>query len=152
MKLATKFLFHGVIGLLASIANATEISGPWQAEFESPRGQQKIQFEFKTEGGKLTGKTISQFGGTTRETEIQDGKVEGNTLSFVQVINFQGNEVRINYTGKIGDDGIAFTRQMGDRGKSEFKATRGAAAAAGVPKEPSIRPRPGQAIELGPDD
>ena len=111
---------------------AAEISGPWQAEFESPRGQQKIRFEFKTEGDKLTGKTISQFGGNTRETEIQEGKVEGDNLSFVQVINFQGNEVRINYTGKIGDQEIAFTRQMGDRGKSEFKATRGGAAAAGV--------------------
>jgi enterochelin esterase-like enzyme len=152
MKLATKFLFHGVIGLLASIANAVEINGPWQAQFEGPRGQQTIRFEFKAEGGKLTGKTISQFGGTTRETEIQDGKVEGDNLSFVQVISFQGNELRINYTGKISDEGIAFTRQMGDRGKSEFKATRGGAPAADTPKEPSIRPRPGQAIELGPDD
>ena len=152
MNQVTKILFHGVLRFLASIAGAAEISGPWQAEFESPRGHQKIRFEFKTEGDKLTGKTISKFGGNTRETEIQDGKVEGDTLSFVQVINFQGNEVRINYTGKIGDEEIAFTRQMGDRGKSEFKATRGGAPAAGVPKEPSIQPRPGQAVELGPDD
>ena len=150
MKPTTRNLLHGVLGLLASIASAAEITGPWQAEFESPRGPQKIRFEFKAEAGKLTGKTISLFGGNTRETEIQDGKVEGDSLSFVQVMNFQGNEIRINYTGKVAEDGIAFTREVGDRGKSEFKASRASAEA--TPAEPAIPPRPGQAAEMGPDD
>jgi enterochelin esterase-like enzyme len=106
MKPMTKSLLHGVLGLFATIASAAEITGPWQAEFESPRGPQKIRFEFKPEGGKLSGRTISQFGGNTRE--------------------------------------------VGDRGKSEFKATRASAGAA--PAEPAIPPRPGQAAEMGPDD
>jgi enterochelin esterase-like enzyme len=134
----------------AAFANAAEINGPWHAEFESPRGKQKIQFEFKAEGGKLSGKTTSSFGGGSRETEIQDGKIEGDTLSFVQVLSFQGNEMRIAYTGKIDGDGIAFTRKVGDFGSSDFKAARGPLPA--TPAEPSIPPRPGQAAEIGPDD
>lgn len=145
------FLFTAC-GLFASFASAADIAGSWHAEFESPRGKQKIQFEFKTEGDKLSGKTISQFGGGSREAEIQEGKVEGDTLSFVQVLNFQGNEMRIAYTGKVGEDGIAFTRKVGDFGSSDFKAERGPLPASAVPAEPSIPPRPGQSIELGPDD
>ena len=150
MNPSRKILLAGFTGLIATLANAADIAGPWHAEFESPRGRQKIQFEFKTEGDKLTGKTTSRFGGGSREAEIQEGKVEGDTLSFVQVISFQGNEMRITYTGKVGEDGIAFTRKVGDFGSSDFKAARGPLPAG--PAEPSIPPRPGQAIEIGPDD
>lgn len=150
MKTPVRFLFAGSFAMLAQFVHAAEVAGTWHAEFEGPRGHQKIQFEFKTVGGKLTGKTVSQFGGGSREAEIQDGKIDGETLSFVQVLNFQGNEIRIAYIGKVGDNGIAFSRKVGDFGSSDFKATRGALGAA--PAEPSIPPRPGQAVELGPDD
>lgn len=150
MKTPSKFLFAGTFALLAQFSQAADITGTWHAEFEGPRGRQKIQFEFKSEGDKLTGKTVSQFGGGSRELEIQDGKIEGETMSFVQVWNFQGNEMRITYTGKVSDEGIAFTRKVGDFGSSDFKATRGPLAAG--PAEPSIPARPGQAAEIGPDD
>lgn len=150
MKTPVEYLFAFNLALLAQFAHSADVAGAWHAEFEGPRGHQKIQFEFKTEGDKLTGKTISHFGGGSREAEIQNGKIEGETLSFVQVLNFQGNEMRITYTGKVGDDGIAFTRKVGDFGSTDFKATRGALDAA--PAEPSIPPRPGQVVELGPDD
>lgn len=150
MKIPAKFLFAGTIALLAPFAHAADVAGTWHAEFEGPRGHQKIQFEFKTEGDKLTGRTTSHFGGGSRDADIQDGKIEGETLSFVQVLNFQGNEMRITYTGKVSDDGIAFTRKVGDFGSSDFKATRGPLASG--PAEPSIPARPGQAAEIGPDD
>jgi enterochelin esterase-like enzyme len=150
VKPSRPFLVAAIAGLFATLADAADIAGPWHAEFESPRGRQQIQFEFKADGDKLGGKTISRFGGGSRESEIQDGKIEGDTLSFVQVMNFQGNEMRITYTGKISDEGIAFTRKVGDFGSSDFKAARGPLPAA--PAEPAIPPRAGQAAEIGPDD
>jgi enterochelin esterase-like enzyme len=150
MKPSRTVLLAGIAGLFAALAHAADIAGPWHAEFESQRGRQRIQFEFKTEGDKLTGKTISRFGGGTREAEIQEGKIEGDRLSFVQVMNFQGNEMRITYTGTIGDGGIAFTRKVGDFGSSDFKAARGPLPAEAA--EPAIPPRPGQAAEIGQDD
>jgi enterochelin esterase-like enzyme len=152
MKKTSMLLLSGVLGLLALPAGAADVNGQWHAEFDGRRGRQKIQFEFKAGDGKLTGKTLSQFGGETREVEIQDGKIEGDTLSFVQVMNFQGNDMRVEYTGKIVDDGIAFTRKVGDFGTSEFKAAKGPAPQAAAPAEPTIPSRPGQAVELGPDD
>lgn len=139
-----------MLGLLAHLANAADIDGQWHAEFESPRGRQKIQFDFLTVDGKLTGKTLSQFGTGSREAEIQEGKVEGNTVAFLQVMNFQGGEMRVIYSGRIENEGIEFTRKVGDLGSSEFKATRGPLP--GGPAEPSIPQRPGQAVEIGPDD
>ena len=150
MKPSRTFVSLSAFGLLAAFANAADLAGQWHAEFESPRGRQKIQFEFKTDGDKLTGKTVSRTGGGAREAEIQDGKVEGDTVSFVQVVNFQGNDMRIAYTGKIEGEGIAFTRKVGDFGSSDFKAARGPLPDG--PAEPSIPQRPGQTVEIGPDD
>lgn len=152
MRPTTTTLALGIFGLLTALSNAAEIAGQWHAEFEGRRGRQKIQFEFRTEGGKLTGKSVSQSGGETRESEIQDGKIEGDALSFVQTMNFQGNEVRITYTGSIGEDGISFTRKVGDFASSDFKATRGPLPSSAGPAEPSIPAAPGQAAVVGPDD
>jgi enterochelin esterase-like enzyme len=152
MKSISKIPLGTALMLLLQDAGAADIAGQWHAEFEGRRGRQQIQFEFKAADGKLTGKTVSQFGGEKRESEIQQGKLEGDTLSFVQVMNFQGNEMRVTYTGTIGAEGIAFTRKAGDFGSSDFQATRGPLPAAASPAEPSIPARPGQAAEIGPDD
>lgn len=148
MKMKPMTILAAAFGLLATLAHAADIAGPWHAEFESPRGKQMIQFEFKAEGDKLTGKTISRFGGQSRETEIQDGKIEGDTLSFVQVLNFRGNEMKITYNGTVGEDGIALTRKIGDFPSTEAKAAKGPAPA--TPAEPNIPAAPGQTLD--PDD
>ena len=36
---------------------------------------------------------------------IKNGKVDGDNLSFSITASFQGNEVEINYTGKVSSDG-----------------------------------------------
>jgi len=146
---------------MASVAAGVDIAGQWRAEFESPRGHQKYLFTFQTYGEKLTGKAAAEIGEQKRETELTDGKIAGDTVSFVEIANFQGNEIRIRYTGKVSASEIAFTREVGDRGATEFKATRvaftnSAAAAAtnqvqsATPQEPRI-PR-NRNIVLGPDD
>lgn len=152
MKPTTTILGFGAFGLLSILASAADIAGQWHAEFEGRRGRQKIQFEFKAEEGKLTGKTVTQTGGESREAEIQDGKIDGNSVSFTQTMNFQGNDMRITYTGSIGEDGISFTRKVGEFASSDFKASRGPLPAASAPAEPSIPAAPNQAAEIGPDD
>ncbi|WP_265593892.1 alpha/beta hydrolase-fold protein [Haloferula sp. BvORR071] len=147
MKLNLTTLLGSAFGLLASLASGADIAGPWSARFQGPRGELNYQFTFQTEGGKLSGKAVSEMGGRTRETELQDGKIEGDTLSFVEVLNFQDNDIRITYTGKIADDGISFTRQAGDFGKSDFKATRGKAN-----ELPDPRAALNRQVVLGPDD
>ncbi len=150
MKTKHFILPAAALGFMATITGAAEISGPWHAEIDTPRGRQRIQFEFQADDGKLTGKTISHFGRGARELEIQDGKIDDGNLSFTQTVSFQGNEMRISYTGKVTDDTIAFTRKVGDFGPAEFEAARGPLPDG--PAEPEIPPRRGQEVEIGPDD
>jgi len=156
-------VLSGVIWLLASTSQAADITGQWRAEFDSQIGVQKYVFTFETDGNKLTGKAASEVNGRKREADLKEGTINGNTLSFVEMLAFQGNDVRIRYTGKVGTDEIAFTREVGDFAKEDFKATRVEATAANpaagrASNAPAgDRPRRGPGgfggpIELKPDD
>ncbi len=116
-KLALAVLF---VTLGAVTALAADLNGKWSATVESPRGTQAITFDFHVDGAALTGKVTSPRG----ESDIEDGKVDGDNVSFTQVVNFNGNEMKINYTGKVDGDTIKFTRTVGDRPAVEFTATR----------------------------
>src|SRR5204862_3187368 len=81
---------------------------------------------FKEAGGKLTGEDNSEAGERKREAELKEGKVQGDAISFLEMLTIQDNEIRISYTGKLSADGdeIKFTREVGDFGKSEIVARR----------------------------
>lgn len=156
-------LLAGAIGLLANAGRAADVAGQWRAEFDTRIGVQKYLFTFQTEGDKLTGKAEVEAGDRKREVELTEGKITGDTLSFVELLDFQGNELRITYTGKVGADEITLTRQVGDFATEESKATRvESAVAANAPQAETPRGRGprgrggrggfGGPIELGPDD
>ena len=115
-----------VAGASTSAATTSNISGIWKSEFDSQIGNQKYTFVFAQDGTQLTGKANSEVGDRKREAELKEGKVEGGKVSFVETLNFQGNEVRITYTGKLSVDGneIKFTREVGDFAKEEIVAAR----------------------------
>ncbi len=153
----------GVLGLLALDVQATEITGVWKGEFDSQIGLQKYTFTFKQDGTNITGKAHSVVNERTREAELKEGRITGDTLNFVEMLSFQGNDLRIRYTGKVGTNEIAFTREVGEFAKEEFKATRIEAGVAetAATKAPAAtggdRPRRGPGgfggpIVLGPDD
>ncbi len=114
------FMLTFLILALVFPALAADPTGKWTATFDTMVGQQKYTYEFKLVGDKLTGKAISQNG----EVEIQDGKVSGDVITFVENINFQGNDLRIEYTGKISADEIKFTRKVAEYATEELVAKR----------------------------
>src|SRR6476661_8698473 len=95
-------------------ALAADITGTWKAEFNTQRGLQKYTFTLKQDGTKLTGKANVEREGEKREAELKDGKVEGDTVTFVEPLKIQDNDIRITYTGKISGDEIKFTRKVGN--------------------------------------
>jgi len=113
---------------------AADISGTWKSEFESQIGRQEYTFTFKQNGTSLTGKANSVAGERKREEELKEGKVEGDTVSFVEIIKIQDNEIRVTYTGKLSaaGDEIKFERAVGDFGKADIVARRDQAAPAGT--------------------
>jgi hypothetical protein len=68
----------------------------------------------------LTGKVITPRG----ETEIGNGAIDGDSISFDQTVHFNGNEVKMHYTGKADGDTIHFSRQVSDRPAMPLDAKR----------------------------
>lgn len=102
-------------------ATAADISGMWKASFDTQIGQQNYTYEFAVKDATLTGKAKSDNG----ESVLTDGKVDGDKVTFVETLNFQGMEVRIVYTGTISSaDEIKFTRQVGEFATEQLVATR----------------------------
>jgi hypothetical protein len=100
---------------------AADITGKWTASFETQIGQQHYTYDFKVTGTQLTGKAKSDNG----ESELKDGKVDGDTVTFVENLDFQGMALKIEYTGKIvSNDEIKFTRKVADLATEELVAKR----------------------------
>ena len=124
---AVMFLALGTVSALAA-----DFNGKWNGDVTTPRGTQNIVFDFHVDGATLTGKVTTPRG----DVDISNGKVDGDNISFDTVVNFNGNEFTISYTGKADGDTIKFTRAMGDRGSSDFVAKKGAPAAAPAAPQP----------------
>jgi hypothetical protein len=113
--IAVLFLALGTVAALAA-----DFNGKWTADITTPRGTQTITLTFKVDGSAVTG-TISSPRG---DSDISNGKIDGDNISFDQVMSRNGNDFTINYAGKIDGDTIKFTRTMGDRPPVEFTANR----------------------------
>ena len=99
----------GVLALMAifSLAiMAADASGVWKASIETPNGAMENTFTLKVDGEKLTGTvTMGQMG----DGAISDGKVDGDNVSFAVVREFNGNQFRIDYKGKVAGDEMKIT-------------------------------------------
>ncbi len=103
---------------------AADVTGKWKSEFDTQIGDLKYVYEFKLEGDKLTGKAIGDIAGEKSATEIKDGKINGAEISFVETVKFQGQDVRVDYKGKVAGGEIQFTRTVADSIREEVVAKR----------------------------
>jgi hypothetical protein len=114
-------LVCGLVTTSLGRAAAADVSGTWKASFDTQIGRQSYTYELVVKDSTVTGKAKSDNG----ETTLTDGKVEGDKISFVENLNFQGMDIRIVYTGTIvSADEIKFTRQVADFATEELVATR----------------------------
>jgi hypothetical protein len=101
----------------AVAACAADISGTWKGTAEGPQGSLERTFVFKVEGTKLTGETSSQMLG---KSVINDGKVDGDNISFSITANMQGNELKLNYKGKLQGSELHLTSEAAGGGGGGF--------------------------------
>ncbi len=119
MKLRVFVWAAALVGVLAIAAFAADVTGKWKAEFQTPNGDTRTSiFNLKADGEKLTGSVENPRG----STDIQDGKVSGDDVSFVVVRNFNGNEMKMRYKGKVSGDEMKLTVEIGD-GDRTFEMT-----------------------------
>ena len=111
--------FAAALVMLAPAFGA-DITGTWTASFDTQIGVQNYTYTFKVEGSKLTGTAKSDNG----TSQITEGTVGGDDISFVENLDFQGMPLRIVYKGKVSGDEIKFTRVVLEMITEELVAKR----------------------------
>lgn len=120
MKLR-KSLFALILLTTTSVfALAADFSGKWTAKFDTQIGPMNYTYEIHVDGTTVTGTAANDQG----SVDIKDGKINGDTITFVEVRDFGGNSIKITYTGKINGDQIEFTRDVGEFATEKLSAQR----------------------------
>lgn len=107
-----------VLGLNPSVRaddKKADASGTWTWTTPGRNGGEprKMALTLKADGEKLTGKlTAPNRQGETTDTEISDGKVKGEDVSFTVTREVGGNKMVQKFSGKLSADAI--------KGKMEF--------------------------------
>ncbi len=97
---------------MAAFVLGADVTGIWTATFDTQIGAQTYTFTLVQSGTKLTGKAANAF--AKAETEISEGTVTGDDISFVENLNYEGMPLRIVYKGKITGDEIKLTRNVAE--------------------------------------
>jgi hypothetical protein len=96
----------GVILLLVLTASAwaADFAGKWTADAAGV----VITLTFKVDGNALTGTVDNPQAGPT---DIKEGKIDGDNISFYVVRRIGEGDVKVTWKGKADGDQIKFTRE-----------------------------------------
>lgn len=116
--------------LIASVlpAAAADLIGKWTAEFDSQIGIQKYTYEFKLDGGTLTGQATFDHSFGKGTVQLRAIKLDGGKVSFNEPFSMEGNEIIISYSGTLTGDEMKLTRNVGDFATEQVTAKRAPAA------------------------
>ena len=107
-------LFAGLA--LAAVSFAADVTGKWTAMVPGRNGEQETTFTLKQDGATLTGTVTGRQG----DRPISDGKVSGDSISFV-VETQRGKQT---YTGTVSGGEIKFKRDGGQGQPRQFTAKK----------------------------
>lgn len=119
-KLRNVVVLTILAAVLALTAWAADLTGQWTATFNTQIGEQHYTYTFKVDGEKLTG-TAKNDRGTT---DITNGTIKGDQISFDERLDFNGQTIVIQYTGTVSGDSIKLHRKVGDLAEEDLVANR----------------------------
>ena len=122
MRKRSFLIFCALFALTVATLSAADVTGKWTAEVQGRNGPRTVTFDLKQDGSNLTG-TMQGMG--PEPVNISDGKVDGDNVSFVVRREFNGNEMKINYTGKLeGGNLVMKSQREGSDRVMEFTAKK----------------------------
>ena len=102
-----------LLGLLAVVTLAAfaadVVTGTWKGNVETHGGTFENTLVLKADGNQLTG-TLQ--GGPGGDLKIEEGKVDGNNVSFA--VNMEMG--KLSYTGAVNGDDLKLKVTLGDSG------------------------------------
>ncbi len=106
--------------LAATLSAATALTGNWKITMQSPMGERTSDMTIVQDGEKLDVVIISP-----RCEQKYQGSIQGADVTWSgkrQTPN--GMEIVVTYTGKVENDILKGTVQMGERGSFAWSAVR----------------------------
>lgn len=84
---------------------APDVTGDWTGTFDMNGTPTELKFHLKSAGSTVTG-TVERPGAPP--SEVHEGKIEGDTVSFWMTTDYEGQTYTIVYKGKIAAGQIDF--------------------------------------------
>ena len=103
MTIRNVILSASMLLVAAAAAFAADVTGKWTAQLDTPHGAISLTYEFKQDGAKLTGSVQGPMGDPIA---IQDGKVDGDKVSFSITYSGPQGEIKITHEGAVKGDEI----------------------------------------------
>jgi hypothetical protein len=115
-----KLLFViAILCVLTFAVMAADVTGKWTWEQQGQNGATTVSLSLKADGGKLTG----TLDGGRGPTEISDGKVDGNSISFSVKRNMRGTDVVTPYKGIVNESGDSMKIEFSRPGRGGAEPT-----------------------------
>lgn len=98
MRVSRLMFLFTLLGCLASLVWAADVTGKWTADSED--GPAWV-FNLKADSGKVTGTMQGHDG---KDRPINEGKLEGDDISFSVESEWEGDPITLVFKGKVSGD------------------------------------------------
>jgi hypothetical protein len=107
--------------LFATLASAADIAGTWRLTYTTENGlTREATLDLKQEGDRVSGALASDRG----KAQIETGKLSGDEISFSLLRLGNGDEIRVNFWGKVEGATMKLKMQYGGRQPVDVAARR----------------------------
>jgi opacity protein-like surface antigen len=107
-----------ILAILPAAAMAADITGSWSGTMSMGDNQFTLTYNFKQEGGTLTGSVVPPNG---EALPLSEGKVDGDKVSFAVKTEMNGGAVKFVSSGTIKGEEITITTKV--EGNHDFPET-----------------------------
>ena len=135
MKSVVRLLTLLALVMVLPGARGADVSGTWKGAFDFNGSSIPLTINLKIAGTAVTG-TVE--GLPTTPAEIHDGMVAGDTISFSVTTDYQGQDYKLVYKGKIAADQINFDFGTADGSWSSALLVKRDGAVADMPAVPAV--------------
>lgn len=97
---------------LVAFAQGKDISGSWTTTLQRGGQTRTLKMDLKIAGNSVTG-TIDVAPDVT--AQIQNGKLEGDQLTFDVIAPEHGHTKKIHFTGDLGEDTVTLRNESSGR-------------------------------------
>ncbi len=137
----------GLVGVavalcVSPLAGAADLSGTWKGSFDLNGNSVPAVINLKVAGTDVTGTVVVPTG---PPSEIRDGKVDGENVTFWMNSDYEGTTYKVVFKGKVAGDHIDFSFGTDDGSWGTTMTVKKELAAVATP---AAVPEPPKSIDL----